>query len=416
MSAKSISHCQGKGSINHNNRLFFAKNVNVSNTKSNIYFVCQDISEAYHKCFDSALSEYNARQKRTDRKIKGNYFNYLFGKDPCGTVLTSSDKRKSFYEDLVQIGTKDDTGVNTPDAKIATSCLTEYMSGFQKRNPNFYVFNAVIHLDEATPHLHIDYIPIGHYKRGMSKQNGIAQALKEMGYGSGIDAISKWREQERKVLRKICNNHGIEIKEERKSRGYSLTCEEYKNYKDEIKSLESNENALKTRSKKLLDKLHEEKEKLLKLKSELSEVELRLGRYKKVESAIEELMNINPKKNTFMGNDFVVDPKDWHKLKRAAINGCTAISEVESLRKLAGYENAYYKSNEKLKEAQEKIQILENKIADYELACERNPDIEKLVWEEKTKERTEIEINRRKKVEKKSLLERLKMTQDFLEK
>lgn len=108
-------------------------------------------------------------------------------------------------------------------------CLTEYMQSFQERNPNFYVFNAVLHLDEATPHLHIDYIPVGHYKMGVDTQNGIAQALKEMGYGSGKDTISRWREAECKVLTEICARHGIQIAAPEKSRG-SLTVEQYKEY------------------------------------------------------------------------------------------------------------------------------------------------------------------------------------------
>ena len=144
-------------------------------------------------------------------------------------MVTSADKRKSFYEDVVQIGDMKNTGVGTPDAEIATACLTEYMQGFQERNPNFYVFNAVLHLDEATPHLHIDYIPVGHYKMGVDTQNGIAQALKEMGYGSGKDTISRWREAECKVLTEICARHGIQIAAPQKSRG-SLTVEQYKEY------------------------------------------------------------------------------------------------------------------------------------------------------------------------------------------
>ena len=103
------------------------------------------------------------------------------------------------------------------------------MQSFQERNPNFYVFNAVLHLDEATPHLHIDYIPVGHYKMGVDTQNGIAQALKEMGYGSGKDTISRWREAECKVLTEICARHGIQIAAPEKSRG-SLTVEQYKEY------------------------------------------------------------------------------------------------------------------------------------------------------------------------------------------
>ena len=103
------------------------------------------------------------------------------------------------------------------------------MNGFQERNPNFRVFNAVLHLDEATPHLHIDYIPVGHYKQGVDTQNGIAQVLKEMGYGIGKDAISRWREAECKILTEICKAHNIEIAAPEKSRG-SLTVEQYKEY------------------------------------------------------------------------------------------------------------------------------------------------------------------------------------------
>ena len=95
---------------------------------------------------------------------------------------------------------KDDTGVGTPDAEIAVACLKEYMEDFQERNPNFYVFNAVMHLDEATPHLHINYIPLGHFFNGLEKRNAMARALEEMGYGKGANAINRWRLSEWKAL------------------------------------------------------------------------------------------------------------------------------------------------------------------------------------------------------------------------
>ena len=227
--AKTISHCQGKGSLTHNNRKFSTKNVDGSRTKDNITFVEQSIADVYDDLFGAAVERYNAKQKRSDRKIKSGYFEHVFKRAPAQTVVTSADKRKSFYEDVVQIGTKDDTGVGTADAAVAAECLTEYMNGFQEHNPNFRVFNAVLHLDEATPHLHIDYIPVGHYKQGVDTQNGIAQALKEMGYGTGKDAISRWRESERAVLDGICKAHDIEIATPEKSRG-SLTVEAYKEY------------------------------------------------------------------------------------------------------------------------------------------------------------------------------------------
>lgn len=219
--------------MSHNNRDFKPKNVDSGRTKNNVTFIKEPIGEAYEKLFGAAVERYNARQKRSDRKIKSGYFEYQFNHKISQNVVTSPDKRKSFYEDVVQIGTKDDTGIGTLDGKIAARCLTEYVNGFQERNPNFHVFNAVLHMDEATPHLHIDYIPVGHYKRGVDTQNGIAQALKEMGFGDGKDAIARWRNFECDVLKEICGRYGITIAEPQKSRG-TMTVEAYK----EVKRLE----------------------------------------------------------------------------------------------------------------------------------------------------------------------------------
>lgn len=248
MTEKRISHCQGKGSLTHNNRKFNAKNVDDTRTKDNVVFISQPIGEAYEELFGSAVERYNAKQKRADRKIKTSYYEHLFKRKVSPTVVTAADKQKSFYEDVVQIGDKDNTGVGSADAEIAVACLTEYMQGFQQRNPNFYVFNAVLHLDEATPHLHIDYIPIGHYNQGVDTRNGIAQALKEMGYGTGKDAIARWRTAECKVLTEICNRHGIQIAAPEQSRG-SLTVEQYREYarvKEQVDE-KKQENALEER-------------------------------------------------------------------------------------------------------------------------------------------------------------------------
>lgn len=275
MNKKTISHCQGKGSLSHNNRTFKPKNVDSNRTHNNIIFVQEPIEQAYEKCFGKAVERYNAKQKRNDRKIKDGYFEHTFKHKPCNTVVTSSDKRKSFYEDLVQIGTMDDTGVNSIDGDIATDCLTEYMIGFHERNPNLYVFNAVIHLDEATPHLHIDYIPIGHYKRGVDTQNSISQALKEMGFDYAKDSIHQWRLNERKILEDICRKHGIEISEPQKSRGYSFTVDEYKEYKSTIDDLKEEQAQITQelqQTTQALDTAKNELEPLQKLNDKLKEV------------------------------------------------------------------------------------------------------------------------------------------------
>ena len=152
MSTKSISMCEGKGSLSHNNREFSAKNIDSSRTLNNVVFVQQALSDAYHQLFDEAVEKYNANQKRKDRKI-GNYFEHLFNRLPSKSVITGTNKHKSFYEHLVYIGTRKDTAVGTPDAEIAVACLREYMESFQKRNPNFYVFNAILHMDEVRAEL-----------------------------------------------------------------------------------------------------------------------------------------------------------------------------------------------------------------------------------------------------------------------
>lgn len=268
MSTKTISMCQGKGSLSHNNREFTAKNIDPFRTADNITFVQQDLSETYHRLFDEAVERYNARQKRSDRKIS-DYFQHLFSREPSKSVITGTNKQKSFYENLVQIGTKDDTGVGTPDAEIAVTCLHEYMEEFQSRNPNFHVFNAVMHLDEATPHLHIDYIPIGHFEKGLDTRNAMAKALEEMGFGKGANAINRWRLAEWEVLHQICLAHGIEISEPQKSRGYSYTVQEYGEHKDKIRELETEKQQAETER----DEVRAELEKALKKKIKLDEIE-----------------------------------------------------------------------------------------------------------------------------------------------
>ena len=263
MKEKRISFCQGKGSLTHNNRDFIAENVDRSRIKDNITFISQPVGETYEQLFGESTERYNARQKRNDRKIHSTYYESLFHQKPSSSVVTAADKRKSFYEDIVQVGKMEDSGIGTEDAELVADCLKEFMAGFQQRNPNFYVFNAVLHMDEATPHLHIDYIPIGHYKRGQDIQNGIAQALKEMGFGEGKGAIARWRASEIEVLNKICLEHGIQPLPPEKSRG-TMTVEEYKEAMRETEQLKNENAQLKSENEVLAVQLSDTKSELEK--------------------------------------------------------------------------------------------------------------------------------------------------------
>ena len=235
MANRRISHAKGKGSINHNNRNHIYKNVDPSKIENNVYYIKESIEDAYQKCFGQALEDYNTKQKRADRKID-DYYTHLFGNANKDTVATSSNKEKSFYEIVVGIGDKNTCAVDSTAGELAAKILDHYAMGFSERNPNFYIFNAVLHLDERTPHLHIDYVPVANgYKNGLETRNSQSVALQQMGFGKNKNSINEWRIQERQILRELCQKYGLEISEETKGRGKTLTPDEYKTMRDEVK-------------------------------------------------------------------------------------------------------------------------------------------------------------------------------------
>ena len=138
----------GKGSLNHNSREFYASNVDPNRSHLNIEFCREDIRNVYHELFDEAQERFNGKQTRNDRRIEDYY-----------EKICSSKQEKPFHEIVLQIGNKDDTGIHTELAETAKQCLIQYANGFQARNPTLRVFWSHLHMDEATPHVHIDFVP-----------------------------------------------------------------------------------------------------------------------------------------------------------------------------------------------------------------------------------------------------------------
>ena len=217
---KSISGIIGKGSIRHNNRDFYAANVNQDRTKDNIILCKQDIHEAYHELFDKPLSDYNAKQKRKDRRIP-DYYEHI----------RLSKQEKLFYEVIFQIGDMKDTAVGTEDGDQAAVILNEFYDKFTKENPHIHIFNAVIHMDEATPHLHIDFIPVAtENKRGLSTKNSLSKALEQQGFKSEgkLNTCSKlWIDREKQRLADCMALHGLEHETKGIHRS-NLSVDEYK--------------------------------------------------------------------------------------------------------------------------------------------------------------------------------------------
>ena len=203
---KTISMMVGKGSLNHNNRAFTAKNVDKERSQYNQVFVKEDIRKVYHTLFDKALENYNARQTRTDRKIDDYY-----------DKIRTSKQEKLFHEVIVQIGNKDDTNCTDMESLNAMLALGDYMEEFQKRNPNLRVFNAVLHLDEETPHLHIDFVPFSTgNKRGLETKVSLKGALKAQGFvGTGRHDTEwkRWVESEKQCLAEIMKERNMDWKQ-----------------------------------------------------------------------------------------------------------------------------------------------------------------------------------------------------------
>lgn len=200
---KTISIRIGKGSISHNNRKFVAKNVDEKRVKDNVVLCCDNLKDVYDDLFGAALAEYNAKQKRKDRCIE-NYLDHI----------TNGKQEKPFYELVFQIGNKDDTPCGTPDAEIAANILREYYDDFLKHNPHIRVFNAVIHLDEATPHLHVDFVPFATgQSRGLSTRNSLNKALEQQGFSAKTNLetpAKQWTDFEKLQLAEVMLKRGIE--------------------------------------------------------------------------------------------------------------------------------------------------------------------------------------------------------------
>lgn len=196
----------GKGSINHNTRAFSAKNVDTERSIYNVEFCHAEIEEVYHELFDEALERYNAKQKRNDRKIDNYYEKIRQGK-----------QEKLFHEAVFQIGNMDDMNAKSEEGELAKEILIEFMKDFQKRNPYLHVFSAHLHMDEETPHIHVDFVPVIHNsKRGLDTRVSLKGALGEQGFKGGTRGATEWNqwiESEKQEIAQIMGRYGIEWKQ-----------------------------------------------------------------------------------------------------------------------------------------------------------------------------------------------------------
>ena len=203
MMRRTISGMIGAGSLAHNRRDFIAENVDPDRVHLNICYQNENLKEVYKELFDDSVERYNVG-KRKDRQITNYYEKIRQGK-----------QEKLFHEVIFQIGNREDVAVGTAEGDLAVKVLDEYVKDFQKRNPTLRVFGCYLHQDEATPHLHIDFIPyVTDWKgKGMDTRVSLKQALKSLGFQGGNKhdtELNQWMNHEKKVLAEIAKQHGIE--------------------------------------------------------------------------------------------------------------------------------------------------------------------------------------------------------------
>lgn len=216
----SISIELGKGALKHNSRIFNTPNTNPERSHLNKEYINDDIKNVYHELFDEAVERYNSKQTRNDRKVKNYYEKICNGK-----------QEKPFHEIVVQIGNKNDFGIDKQTAELAEKALDNYVSAFQKRNPYLRVFSAHMHLDEATPHLHIDFVPFTTgSKRGLDTRVSLKQALANQGFvGNGREETewALWVNSEKESLAESMLKFNIEWENHHTSREH-LSVLDYK--------------------------------------------------------------------------------------------------------------------------------------------------------------------------------------------
>lgn len=214
-----------KTSIKHNERKpedqgklkDFGKHIHWDKTAENEVLVSKPIKEVYKAVFQGAVDEYNKKQRRKDRRIKNFYSKMRKDK--------SYDVQKEF---IVQVGKKGQQLSEDPERndKLQKYVLETYLKKFEDEYPQLHVYSAVVHVDEASPHLHLAVVPEATgYKRGVAKKPSFSKAM-------GIknqEAFKAFCEANRDLLQQSVREVlGVDVKREKVGTHAYLPPEQYR--------------------------------------------------------------------------------------------------------------------------------------------------------------------------------------------
>lgn len=311
---RTISFMTGKGFVNHNSRKFHAKNTDPERSYLNVEYCNENIKDVYHELFDEALVRYNEKQTRNDRRIDDYY-----------EKIRSGKQEKPFHEIILQIGDRETMGAETEEGRLAAKILDEYMQDFQRRNPTLRVFSAHLHMDEATPHLHIDFVPYTTgSKRGLDTRVSLKQALTALGFKGGTrqeTELNQWVADEKQQLASIMLEHGIEWEQKgTHEKHLSLLDFEKKERAKEVSMLEKQKSELEEHNaimqevnEKYLDQLERVEKDIFSAQESRKEVDKQAEQAKKKAAQYEKkLTEIAPmvKEMEMFAEKYSADPEE----------------------------------------------------------------------------------------------------------
>lgn len=227
LSSVSISFSTAaKGNFNHNRRTNskVPENVDPTRTAFNKILIDKDIRQVYKEVFGEALAEYNANQvaKKHPERQKKDYY----------SSICHDKKTEPFREAVVQIGNKDKQIPRWESNEI----LQKFLKKFQENNPQLVVVGAYIHNDEATSHMHIDYVPVATYSKGLKTRVSNDKALNQMGYKTWND----WKDSQMACLENLVREKGYDREYMNNSNRHIADVEKFKRVQKEVERLANN--------------------------------------------------------------------------------------------------------------------------------------------------------------------------------
>ena len=280
--------------------------------------------------------------------------------------IQQSKQEKLFHEAIFQIGNLNDCGCGSEGGQRAAEALTEFAKTFQARNPHLRVFNMVLHMDEATPHLHVDFVPVAtEQTRGLSTRVSMKQALKQQGFtglGRKQTEWKAWMEREKDALTEIAQRHEFEII----SLGSNRRHMDLPEYRAAIREAEAVQEQTAAATQELTD-LQEQR---TELKREIMSLSGASAALKAAERVRVDFDTIRPEK-TLTGAVKGVTVEQIRELKAAAMTGAAAKQENVELKK----ENAALRKDKT--ELQKKVPSIKDRM---EAAAKQN-QLERLQYE-----------------------------------